>query len=75
MTQDTRLLPQNVTEAGALDRDYGYDGVGNVTAITDHLAGNIDSVAMTYDAANRLRPPTQRAHGAMPRSATTTPTT
>ncbi|MGE5183006.1 MAG: RHS repeat domain-containing protein, partial [Acidobacteriota bacterium] len=54
MSQNTRLLPQNVTEGSVQNRDVGYDGVGNVTAITDHLTGHIDSVALSYDTANRL---------------------
>ncbi len=54
MTENTRLLPQNVTEGAVINRDLGYDGVGNVTSITDHLTGHPDSVAMSYDTANRL---------------------
>ncbi|HEY6984704.1 MAG TPA: hypothetical protein VH375_01370, partial [Rhodanobacteraceae bacterium] len=54
MTQNSRLLPQNVTEGAVLNRDLGYDGVGNVTSITDHLVGHADSVAMSYDTENRL---------------------
>jgi hypothetical protein len=37
------------------DRDYDYDGVGNVTAITDQLGGHADSVSMSYDAATARR--------------------
>ncbi len=55
MSQNTRLLPQTVTEGSVINTDYGYDGVGNVTAITDHLAAHTDSVAMGYDLANRLQ--------------------
>jgi RHS repeat-associated protein len=55
MTQDVRLQPQHVADGTVLDRDYGYDGVGNVTAITDHLGAHTDSVGMTYDTANRLQ--------------------
>ncbi len=54
MTENTRLLPQNVTEGAVINRDLGYDGVGNVTSITDHLTGHPDSVAMSYDTASRL---------------------
>jgi YD repeat-containing protein len=49
-----RLLPQSVGEGSVQRRDYGYDDVGNVIAITDHLAAHADSVAMSYDAASRL---------------------
>ena len=55
MSQNTRLLPQTVVEGSVINTDYGYDGVGNVTAITDHLAAHTDSVAMGYDLANRLQ--------------------
>jgi RHS repeat-associated protein len=54
MTQDARMLPAGVVEGSVQSRDYDYDGVGNVTAITDHLAGHPDSVLMSYDAASRL---------------------
>jgi RHS repeat-associated protein len=54
MMQDVRMLPESVVEGTALSRNYGYDGVGNVTSITDNLSGHPDSVAMSYDAANRL---------------------
>ena len=55
MGQNTRLLPQTVSEGAVQNRDYGYDGVGNVTSITDRLAGHADTVAMSYDDANRLQ--------------------
>ena len=54
MTEDIRELPQHVSDVAVIDTDYGYDGVGNVTAITDHLGAHVDTVAMTYDGANRL---------------------
>ncbi|HEX5122959.1 MAG TPA: RHS repeat-associated core domain-containing protein, partial [Rhodanobacteraceae bacterium] len=55
MSQNTRQLPQTVVDGSVINTDYGYDGVGNVTAITDHLAAHTDSVAMGYDLANRLQ--------------------
>ena len=54
MMQDERMLPASIVEGSVQDRDYDYDGVGNVTAITDQLAGHADSVSMSYDATNRL---------------------
>jgi RHS repeat-associated protein len=54
MMQDERLLPASIVEGAAQSRDYDYDGVGNVIAITDHLGAHADSVAMSYDAASRL---------------------
>jgi hypothetical protein len=48
MTQDARMLPAGVAEGSVQSRDYDYDRVGNVTAITDQLAGHPDSVLMRY---------------------------
>ena len=45
----------SIVECAAQDRDYDYDGVGNVTAITDQLGGHADSVSMSYDAATARR--------------------
>jgi YD repeat-containing protein len=48
MTQDARTLPAGIVEGSVQSRDYYYDGVGNVTAITDQLAAHPDSVLMSY---------------------------
>jgi YD repeat-containing protein len=40
MMQDERMQPASSVEGSVQDRDYDYDGVGNVTAINDQLAGH-----------------------------------
>ena len=46
-------LSANKTAANFLNRTYTYDGVGNVTQISD-LANPIQSMAMNYDAISQL---------------------
>jgi YD repeat-containing protein len=60
--QDARQRPSTFVTQGTIngslqrvvDRLYGYDSTGNVTAITDYTSGGT-SKSMTYDGLNRLR--------------------
>ncbi|MCD9008216.1 hypothetical protein LDO31_18665, partial [Luteimonas sp. XNQY3] len=64
LTQNARGLPAKSTDctlAGTcaaanrrLDLQYGYDGHGNVTAITDHTSSGRQTRGMSYDALDRL---------------------
>ena len=52
-SQEFRLLPYTVADAGVYSYQYGYDGNANPTSITDQLGGT-NTKALTYDAGNRL---------------------
>ena len=53
VTQNTRGLPELLTDAGVLNDRYLYDSNGNVSSITDVLEG-LNSRTMGYDGLDRL---------------------
>lgn len=54
LTLNTRGLPSEWVVAGAIHDRFTYDDAGNITAITDHLAGRHTSMPW-YDGLDRLR--------------------
>ncbi|MGR4876192.1 RHS repeat protein [Pseudoxanthomonas sp. LARHCG66] len=58
LTQNARQLPARSTDSiggtKPLDLGYAYDGVGNVSGITDHTAAARQTRSMTYDGLDRL---------------------
>jgi RHS repeat-associated protein len=54
LTQDVLDRPLRSTDAGVLDHSFGYDSVSNLTSITDHRPGAIESKTMAYNARSML---------------------